>query len=54
MKGEEMKYLVIFAIMSVAGTFGIATTTSTDTNYPKTIPVEYIEFDTPLIIKPSV
>ena len=50
-----MKYLIIFAVMSIAGTFGIVSNTADNSgqSYDNT-PVEYIEFDTPIIIKPSV
>ncbi len=53
-KGEEMKYLIIFAVMSIAGTFGIVSNTAYNSGQSGDIPVEYIDFDTPIIIMPSV
>jgi len=46
-----MKYLIIFVIMSIAGTAGIIKSDVTKSAEPtQPIPVEYIDFETPIYI----
>ena len=51
-KGGDMKYLIILAIMSVAGTFGVVN--NSRENVQPQIPVQFIDIAEPLHITSSI
>ena len=48
-----MKYLVIFVVMSIAGTFGFATSVVEKSSVNPVVPIEFIDILEPIYITPS-